>query len=204
MSDSGSRPNSKVARVIERYGMEGRGDELEAAWTGEYGERTSLRDLAEEFNVDVLAAALRETGGTAIDSDIESTYHTLTDDEVARADRMRKRRELEREGVEVDSVLSDFVTHQAIHTYLTEYRKAELPDTSENLLERKIETIERLQGRTTAVTESSVDSLVNAGEITDRNYEVLVDIRAVCTDCGTDYTLSDLLRDGGCDCGTAD
>lgn len=198
MSDSNSRPNSKVARVIERYELDGMGERLETEWTGVDGRRTSLRDLADRFNRAVLAAVMREAAHSAVEADVASAYTTLTDDDVTTADRMRKRRELEQAGVDVDAVLDDFVTHQAVHTYLTSYRGAELPDRSTD----RVETIERIQGRTAAVTESTVESLVDAGEVTDHEYDVLVDVRAVCPDCGTDYAVVDLLRDGGCDCGS--
>lgn len=198
MSDSNSRPNSKVARVIEKYELDGMGERLETEWTGVDGRRTSLRDLADRFNRAVLAAAMREAAHSAVESDVASAYTTLTDDDVTTADRMRKRRELEQAGVDVDAVLDDFVTHQAVHTYLTSYRGAELPDRSTD----RVATIERIQGRTAAVAESTVESLVDAGEVTDHEYDVLVDVRAVCPDCGTDYAVVDLLRDGGCDCGS--
>ncbi|TKX77572.1 hypothetical protein EXE53_25855 [Halorubrum sp. SD626R] len=200
MTDTSSRPNSKVARVIDAYELDGLGAELERRWTGEDGDRTSLRDLATLFNRRVLAAAMREAGHSAVESDVESAYASLTDEEAGSADRMRKRRDLEQAGVDVDVVLGDFVTHQAVHTYLTSYRDAELPDRSDERIDRKIETLERLQGRTAAVTESTVESLVDAGELTDHDYELLVDVRAICPDCGSDYPVGDLLRSGGCDC----
>ncbi|MFD1571655.1 rod-determining factor RdfA [Halorubrum laminariae] len=201
MTDTSSRPNSKVARVIEAYDLDGLGAALERRWTGADGDRTSLRDLADVFNRRVLAAAMREADHSAVESDVESAYAALTDEETGSADRMRKRRDLEQAGIDVDAVLSDFVTHQAVHTYLTSYREAELPDRSEGRVDRKLETLERLQGRTAAVTESTVKSLVEAGELTDHDYELLVDVRAICSDCGADYAVSDLLRSGGCDCG---
>ncbi|WP_049982245.1 rod-determining factor RdfA [Halorubrum sp. BV1] len=201
MTDTSSRPNSKVARVIEAYELDGLGAELERRWIGENGDRTSLRDLADVFNRRVLAAAMREAGYSAVESDVESAYAALTDEESGSADRMRKRRDLEQAGVDVDAVLGDFVTHQAVHTYLTSYRDAELPDRSDGRIDRKVETLERLQGRTAAVTESTVESLVEAGELTDHDYELLVDVRAICPDCGSDYPVGDLLRSGGCDCG---
>lgn len=190
-------PNSKVARVIEAYDLSGMGDRLEAAWTGAEGERQSLRDLATTFNRAVLEAAM---GETAVESDVDSAYETLTGDDVSSADRMRKRRALEQAGVDVDDVLEDFVTHQSIHTYLTEYREAELPDRTADRVDRKVETLERLQGRTAAVAESTVESLVDAGELAAHDYELLVDVRAVCSDCGSDYAVGTLLREGGCDC----
>lgn len=203
MADTSSRPNSKVARVIESYNLVGMGEQLERRWTGVDGERISLRDLADAFNRRVLEAAMRTTGQSAVESDVESAYAALTDDEVGSGDRMRKRRELEQAGVDVDGVLDDFVTHQAIHTYLTSYRGAELPDRSEGRVERKLETLERLQGRTAAVTESTVDALVDAGDLTDHDYELLVDVRVICPDCGADYAVGDLLRSGGCNCGNS-
>ncbi|MFC6771661.1 rod-determining factor RdfA, partial [Halorubrum pallidum] len=57
MTDTSSRPNSKVARVIEAYDLAGLGAQLERQWTGADGDRTSLRDLADVFNRRVLEAA---------------------------------------------------------------------------------------------------------------------------------------------------
>ena len=62
MTTEPSSVNTKVARVIRAYDLDGMGANLEAAWTGASGERTSLRDLADEFNEAVLRAALGEAG----------------------------------------------------------------------------------------------------------------------------------------------
>lgn len=199
---AGDGRRTKVERVIEEYDLEGWGDRLERSWLGEDGERASLRELATEFNVAVLEAALRRAGRSTIDADVRSAYRTLTDDDVPRADAVRKRRELEREGVDVDAVLADFVTHQAIHTYLTSVREVELDHERDDVADRKLETVQRLLGRTEAVTESTVEELVEAGEVSDRDYEVLVTVSVVCNDCGTDYTVEELIDAGGCDCTT--
>ena len=193
------KPASKVARVIDAYGLDGLGAELESAWTGEDGERTSLRDLADRFNRDVLDAAVREAGNTATEYDVEATYRVLTDDSVSNADTMRKERELERDGVSVEQVRRDFVTHQAIHTYLTDYRDAKLEEQGVDP-DAKIDTLERLEGRTAAVAESTLSSLIDADEVSRRDYELFVEVRTVCEDCGSDYTLVDLIAQGGCDC----
>ena len=200
MTTNEPQPNSKVARVIDEYDLDGMGARLEASWTGDGGERTSLRDLADEFNRSVLEAAIQDSGGTAVSGDVETTYRLLTDDDVSEADRMRKRRELEQDGLDVSRVRNDFVTHQAIHTYLTKYREAELPDRSADRVQRKVETLERLQGRTSVVAESTIEGLVNSEDITDRGYEVFVDIQVVCSECGTGYAIGELIRKGGCSC----
>ncbi|WP_138005290.1 rod-determining factor RdfA [Halalkalirubrum salinum] len=199
MPTNGSVANSKVARVIDRYELDGLGDQLEDEWLGKNGARTSLRDLADRFNRAVLEAAIERAGGSVIDRDIRSTYEILTGDG-SEADRMRKRRELEQLDVDVDAVTKDFTTHQAIHTYLTKYRDATLPDRSEGLVERKRETIERLQGRVSAVSESTIDTLINADKLTDREYETVVDVRVICSACGSDYAIGAFLSQGGCDC----
>ena len=200
MDNNTPPPNSKVARVIDSYELDDIGSWLENKWTGNGEERMSLRDLADEFNKAVLEAAISDASTVTTTSDVESTYSVLYGDDVSSAEKIRKQRELEREGVDVEQVLNDFVTHQAIHTYLTKYRDVELPDHSESLVERKIDTVDRLQGRTVAVSQSALESVVDAGEVSDRNYELLVDIRVVCTDCGATYSLGELLRQGGCDC----
>lgn len=175
------------------------GEYLERAWTGEDGSRTSLRDLADEFNTALLAAVLQNAGESTTEYDVETTYRVLTDEDVSNADTLRKERELERAGVSVDELRKSFVTHQAIHTYLTRYREAELDDVAVDPQE-KVETLERLEGRTAAVAESTLSSLVEAEEVTERNYELFVEIRTVCEDCGSGYSLIDLIAQGGCDC----
>ncbi|MUW15450.1 hypothetical protein GJ633_12995 [Halorubrum sp. CBA1125] len=201
-SDATDRPNTKVARVIEEYELEGMGAQLEAAWTGESGERTSLRDLADEFNEAVLEAALRETGAAPLDFEVSGTYEAFKHG--SGPDATRARRRLEREGVDVDDLASDFVTHQAIHTYLTEARGASLPEDDAGAADRKVETIEKLQGRVTAVTESAISSLATADELDRDDYDVLVDVRAVCPNCGADTSVSELIRRGGCGCAETD
>jgi len=194
---TGSR-RTKVARVIDEYGLSGIGEQLEVAWTGETGERTSLRDLADEFNEAVLESALQDAGSTPMEFEVSGTYKAIFDS--SEADATRARRRLEREGIDVDVLESDFVSHQAIHTYLKRDREASLPDDDRDRRERKLESIEKLQARLTAVTESALSSLVAANELDRDDYDVLVDVRTVCPECGADRPISDLLRKGKCTC----
>ena len=202
-SASSGKPNSKVARVIDEYDLSGWGDRLEDEWVGDDGERTSLRDLAELFNRAVLAAALREAGEAIIEDDLDSTYRVLTGAGVSQADTLRKERELERLGLDVDDVRSDFVTHQAIHTYLTTYREVELERSErspEERREKELETILRLQSRTTAVTQDAVERLAAGGVLELGDADVFVDVRVFCEECGGDFTVNELLRRGSCHC----
>lgn len=201
MGDASGQRRTKVERLIDDYDLTEWGARLEAEWVGDGTERTSLRDLADAFNRALLRTALREAGESVTDSDVDHLYRVLTDDDVPRADVVRKRRDLERSGLDVEGLESEFVTHQAVHTYLTSVREAELPDEeSTDRLERKRATIERLAGRTQVVTDATLEELVDADRLTDRNYEVFVNVRVVCEGCGTDYAAAELLERGGCDC----
>jgi len=198
MTTEASGKNTKVARVIREYGLDGMGANLEAEWTGEAGERTSLRDLADKFNEAVLEAALREASISSLNVDVPSTYEALRGESGASVTRARRR--LEREGVDADELTEDFVTHQAIHTYLTQERKVSLPSGDDDMAERKVEIIEKLQGRVSAVAMSAISSLANSDELDRSDYDVLVDVRAVCPSCGSDTPVGDLIRRGGCSC----
>jgi hypothetical protein len=202
MSDTGSTPGprGKVERVIEAYGLEGLGDELERRWTGAAGERESLRSLADRFNRAVLRRALDEVGASPLDGEVENTYRLLRGDDVSPGMRTEVRRQLERDGVDLDSVESDFVSHQAIHTYLREHRGAELEAEEESRIEKEARTIRRLQGRISVVTESGITRLANAGDITIGDFDVLTDVQVYCGDCGSQYEAVELIERGGCDC----
>jgi hypothetical protein len=201
MSSETTNHRTKVARVIDEYGLDGKGAEFEAAWTRESGDRTSLRDLADELNEAALEAALREAGVSTLDFEVTGTYESLQDG--AGPATTRARRRLERNGVDPDAIARDFVTHQAIHTYLTKERGASLPEDDGDTVAQRVDTIEKLQGRLNAVTESAISELATAAELDRDDYDVLVDVRAVCPNCGSDHVVGTLLREGSCDC-TAD
>lgn len=197
MTTSGS---SKVARLITEYDLEGIGAELEARWTTETSsERLSLRDLADYFNRQLLQQAVGDTDIQPLDGEMGNVYRLLTGDDVSGADRTRARRRLERADVEVDSVTDDFVSYQAIRTYLTEHRDAEYT-AEETRSESVLETVQRLRGRTATVVESKLEQL-RKRDLTLGRFRVLVTVRVVCEDCGIQYELVDLIERGGCDCG---
>jgi hypothetical protein len=192
--------NSKVGRVIEEYNLDGQGAWLEAHWTGDGVERRSLRDLADAFNERVLGAAMRDAGMDSLETDVERAYRLLTDDDASSGARVELRNELEWNGVDVERVESDFVSHQAIHTYLRRVRDAQREEPDVDPREKELETIQRLQGRTRVVTTDSLERLAKQGELTLDEFDVLVDVRVVCDRCGSQYQVADLLAQGGCDC----
>jgi hypothetical protein len=200
--DAASRNRrSKVERLLVEYGLGGLGDELERYWTiDDPDERRSLRDLADLFNRRLLEAALVGAGADVLGGEVGNTYRLLTADEVSPRDQTRIHRRLEREGIDVDRLVSDFVSYQAIRTYLTEYRDVEHTESSGSRRQRAIDTVQRLRGRLATVTEERLESLRSAGELTLGEFRLIVSVRVICEDCGTRAEFTTLLEDGGCDC----
>lgn len=203
MSDdtAGSRRGRKVkvARLLEEYDLTELGAELEDLWTAEE-DRRSLRDLAAYFNRRLLQTALDEANVQTLDGETENIYRLLTDDSVSTADRTRIRRRLERDGVDVEKIESDFVTYQAIRTYLKKYRDAEYTPQEVDPLKREVTNLQQLQGRVTSVTEGKLEQLRSSDTITLGEFRTLADVRIVCEDCNAQFDVLELLDRGGCDC----
>jgi len=196
------RKSSKVARLLDEYDLgDAFGDELERLWTADGDQRESLRDLADRFNRRLLESALTATGTSTVDGEIDNLYRLLTADDVSSGMRTEARVRLERDGVDVEQLERDFVTYQAIRTYLTEYRDAayEGPSESEQV-DSVLETIQRLRARLRSITEGSLDRLRSTGRITLGDFRLFVDVDVLCEDCGSQYGVVDLLERGGCDC----
>lgn len=202
--DSSDQPKrrSKVARVIQEYELTGMDEELVRLWTGADGERQSLRDLANYVNRELLRATMEQADMTPLDGEVENTYRLLTNDETTAGTRVEAESTLERNGIDIDSLSRDFISHQAVHTYLTKYRNVDRPstDSETDQVSKTVETIQRLQSRLIAVAENSLQSLRDTNRISLGNFSLLVDVRVFCEECGTQRPIVELLEDGGCKC----
>jgi len=196
---------SKVARLIEEWDLDGVGADLEAYWLGEREEQYSLRTLADWFNRQVLAAALEAGDRSYDDGQLATTYERLTDDTDGAA-RAEVETRLRQQGIDVDELTSSFVSHQSIHTYLTKYREVSQPDPDESdddRIENTRGAIQRLVNRTNAVVSNNLESLRNTGRITLGKFTIIVDVQVFCQDCETQYSVDQLLTNGGCACETS-
>lgn len=201
MSTSNNRPSSKVARLIESYELEGLGEELEALWTGTGVERKSLRDLATHFNKRVLEQALLDAGMNSLESNVDRIYRNLTDDDVSQGVRTDTRNELEQNGIDAEQLEANFVTYQAIRSYLKEWRGAEYEGISdEEKIQKDLDSIQRLMTRTLSVTEERIEKLRDSGRFDLDDFEVLLDAQVLCQNCGTQYSVVELFENSGCDC----
>ena len=197
-----SRPNSKVARVIREYELPGLGDELVESWSDDSGDGRSLRELAEYVNHEILRSAMEAANLSLLDGEVENTYRLLTSEEVSSGMRTQAEASLERDDIDVEQLQSDFVSHQAVHTYLTKYRGVESPTSSsdQDQISNATEAVQQLKNRLVAVAEKNLRTLRKTDRLTLGRFNLFVDVRVFCNDCQTQYELVDLLASGGCDC----
>ena len=199
-SSSGRSRRSKVERVVAESDMEDIEEELVRRWTADSDERSSLRDLADFFNRQVLQSALEDANVRLLAGETENLYRLLQNDEVTGGNYIKAKRRLEREGIDVDALTDDFVSHQAVHTYLTKHREVTPPSDGSRDVESSRESIERLQARTESVVENTLSSLRAHGDIDLPEFDVFVNIRVTCRNCGRHQTVVDLFEQDGCSC----
>ena len=199
--ESADRPSSKVARLIDEYGLDGLGDELESRWTAENAERMSLRDLASFFNKRLLEEVLLEAGMSTLDTDIERVYHRLTDEDVSPGVRTETRNRLNQNGVDVEKLEKEFVSYQAIRSYLKQWREASYKRPSdEEKINNDLETIQRLMTRTESVAVDRIEQLRDTGRIDVDEFEIFLSMQVLCQRCGNQYDVATFLEQGGCEC----
>jgi hypothetical protein len=194
-------PSSKVASLIDKYNLEDVGDELEVRWTADTN-RMSLRELADYFNKRLLKAVLVESQVTTLTGEVDTMYHSLTDDTVTSGTRTQAKNRLREHDVDVAELCEDFVSRQAIHTYLTKHREATYDggEDDDDVVERRLDEIQRLRNRLSAVTERALSSLEKKSRISLGDFHVLVSVQIQCSDCETQLDVTQLLKRGGCDC----
>lgn len=196
---TGRGRRSKVARLIDEYSLHELGPEMERLWTANENRR-SLRSLADYFNRQLLESAVEEHDLQLLDGESKNIYRLLTDDEVSSADRTRVRRRLEREGIAVDDLESNFVTYQAIRSYLKTHRDAEYTPEESDPVERQKTNLQQLRGRVTSVTEGNLEQLRASDQITLGEFRTLANVQVICEDCNAQFDVLELLDRGGCDC----
>jgi hypothetical protein len=202
-TNTASGRRGKVARILIEYNMLDIGDELVLRWTAE-NNRMSLRDLADYFNKQLLKSQLDQQRVDMLPGEIENMYTLLTDEDVTSGTRIQVENRLSEHGVDVEDLRSDFVSRQAIHTYLTKDRQEtyDEPDTNE-IVERRLEELQRLKSRQRAVTEKTISTLRNKNRLDLGEFQVLSSVQIQCTDCGRQFDINSLLDRGRCDCGSS-
>ena len=200
MADEPDPTRSKVGRLIDGYGTAGLGQELEDRWLGRGYEEQSLRSLAEWFNERLLHRRLVDAGHDPLDGEVSNLYRLLSEADVTAGSRVDAEATLEEYGIDPEALRREFVSHQAVHTYLTEFRGASKERSATDRPGNARRTIQRLRSRLVAVAENSLDHLRTAGELSIGEFTVLLEVQVLCEDCGASYPITDLIRRGRCEC----
>lgn len=159
-----------------------------------------MRTLARAFNLRLFRRVLARHDVSATEPEFETMYDILRGDEGTGADRNRVRRTLERAGIDIADLEEHFITHQAVHTYLTEGRGLSKVEREGRSPAKSRETIDRLRGRLTSVIESELRSLDNSPEFTFDDPDAIVTVTVNCKTCNAHMDLIEALASGGCDC----
>lgn len=202
-NDTSPGPRGKVVRLLEKYDIEEYGDELVARWTSQdRDDRKSLRELAQDMNVELLSIRLAETTGGSVSGEAENLYNLLTGDDVSSGERTKAERRLEKRDIDVEELRDDFVSRQAIETYF-KTRGVSRPEQQERVSISGVEsTIDKLRQRMKQVTASKIERLRKAGVLTIGSFRVIVDVQVYCDDCGEQYSIGELLKAQSCNCNT--
>jgi hypothetical protein len=188
----------KVGRVADAANLDIDG-ELIDRWTGD--DRQSTRDLADWFNRQLLASTLTEAGVRTKDGEVQNYYRLLTDSDVTSGDRTETRRELAQAGVDIETIDEQFVSHQTIHSHLTECLDGSLSEpTPAARLDDAATTLGQLQSRTEAVTADTIARLADHDALDIDTPDVVVSVQVACTSCNRQYSVRRLLDRGGCHC----
>ena len=200
---TGTPKRTKVGRLITEYDLGDTGSELEQRWTGDGRERDSLRTLADAFNQRLLSQAMSDAGMDPLEGEVENVYRLLTDGDVSSGNRIETEARLRKKDIVVEDLLDDFVTYQAIRTYLQDVRDASYEQDTDDSFEAVKSSIDRLIGRTNAVVEQKLQQFRSKGSLTIGNFIVRTSVVVYCEDCETQYEVASLLRRGSCDCQTS-
>lgn len=189
----------KVERIASEYELE----DVDSWLTAEWQDEVSVRQLATELNKDIIEVELSTANVSQVKWSRERVHKALRTDELSNAEEIEVQNELDRDGIDVERLSSDLVSHQTVYRHLTQclgVSKSKRTD-PEKRREQAKDTVFALQRRTESVTETTVETLQSAGVTHLGDVEVLTDIRVVCNDC--DHVMGfETAIDEGCHCDT--
>jgi hypothetical protein len=199
VDEDGDYTCCKVGRMMATYGITEFDEELQHEWLADDG--ASLRTLETRFNQRLLESAMEREGTAPLEGEVENLYRLLTDDDVSAGKYTQAKNRLEKVGVDVAELQSDFVSYQSINRHLQKCRELKSNSQDQSPSPRKLRSrIYALESRTASVTESTLEQLKRMGELHVTNPSVFVDLNVVCETCGKIISVDDALSGTPCDC----
>lgn len=202
MADNSSQGN-KVEQVMAKWDLTDIGSELEQRWLGDDRKEHSVRDLATYFNRQVFAEALADTGTVPLEGEIKNLYRLLTSEDVNTANKIQAEKRLSQLNIDPKRLKDDFVSHQTMYRYLKNIRgvKKETDTIStQDMVATLRRTSTRLTSRIKTVIRQNLETLNKRDEFHIGEFDIYIDIRISCTECGTTRNLTQILERDGCDC----
>lgn len=190
----------KVGRAADDYGLPRLQDDIVRR---REEEDASLRDLAGFVNERILERALADAG-TDVAGDPQSVYEALAGDDAGPGRRTEVRRQLRRAGVPVETVESDFVSHQTVRDHLRDCLGMDTGRRATTDLDDAADLVGWARDRNEGIIDDTLARLRSAGTLETGRLDVTHSVRVTCEDCGATYRVTDLLERGACDCADAD
>lgn len=187
-----SSTKMKLIRVIDKYNLEGLGDELVEQWTATGPHRKSCRELADFFNTRVLDAALREEGIIWDKSLVEDCAVIIAD-----KDRSLTGFDIQNRGVDTDDVEDDMLTYQTVHNYLTNIRGIDL-NKDPNGIRDRINNLQQMQSKMETVASNTASRSINRDQIDGPVPSIEITAEYICQACGGRTKVTQYLQNRGC------
>ena len=202
LDSSVENANTKVGRLIAKYGLDGMAADMEERWTRDDEQSKSIREIQEDFNKAVLRQVLEDSGTQPFESELDTIYRVITDEQATMTEDIEVQERLSERNVDADSLADDFVSHQPIYNFLTKQRKAEYQRTQDpqERLRRSNESVQKIKNRLTAVAQTNVRSLKDSGLVTLGEFDVMGEVYVYCQDCNSRFSVSELIDREGCEC----
>jgi len=191
----------KVCRVLAEWGLEDCERQLLAAWRGEGGDRKGYRQLARWLNVTLLSQEMETAGLPTAGDEPASKYDRLRGDDDCASEVATL---LEREGVDVGRLRSDFVSYGVVRIHILDCLGEEYEPATRTGWET--DAVEIARDHAATKVEEAVSALAGKGEVgvgADVTIHVGVDIE--CETCGVRLPLGPLVRgEQCCSCASVD
>jgi hypothetical protein len=203
MTTDDETPRNKVQRVIEDRELTGLGAELEQRWRGTGYEEHSTRELTAVFNRRVIEQAIRAASEVPLDGEVENFYRLFTDEDVRSGEATQARSRLAEYGIDTEQLEADLVSHQTIYRFLKNIREIDTssePKSTDELIESTRESLRKLSSRTQSVATQNLSQLGNREDFAIGDFDVFVNIRVTCNDCGVSGEITQIIDENGCDC----
>lgn len=169
----------KVCRVLGERDIEHYNDRILSQWQGDGPQRKGYRQLATWLNVTLLRREMDEVGLPTLGEEAASKYERLDADEASASE---VKSMLEREGIDVERLQSDFVSYGVVRTHITECLEAEYEKTGDSQWEQ--ESVDIARDRATDKIREAVVSLVNKEKISaSTDLEVHLSVELECESC---------------------